>query len=92
MFLISDYIFLANDLADEDPEFFVKARNAFSALENGDEDNLDMCRVLTIKELQNELFAHQGICRVLQIVSKLTVPRGYVVFYKLLANSPLLLL
>ena len=43
-------------------------------------------------KLQNELFAHQGICRVLQIVSKLTVPRGYVVFYKLLANSPLLLL
>ena len=24
-------------------------------------------------KLQNELFAHQGICRVLQIVSKLTV-------------------
>ena len=43
---------LANALADEDPEFVVKARNAFSALENGDEDNLDICRVFTIKELE----------------------------------------
>ena len=51
---------LANFLADEDPEFAVKARNAFSALENGDEDNLDICRVFTIKELQKELFEIEG--------------------------------
>ena len=44
-------VLLANALADEDPEFAVKARNAFCALENGDEDNLDICRVFTIKEL-----------------------------------------
>ena len=44
-------VLLANALADEDPEFAVKAGNAFSALENGDEDNLDICRVFTIKEL-----------------------------------------
>ena len=28
-------VMLANDFADEDPEFAVKARNAFSALEMG---------------------------------------------------------
>jgi arginyl-tRNA synthetase len=42
--------------ADEDPEFAVKSRNTFSALENRDQDNVDiweMCRVLTIKELEN---------------------------------------
>ena len=47
-------VLLANALADEDPEFAVEARNAFIALENGDQDNLDiweMCRVFTIKEL-----------------------------------------
>jgi hypothetical protein len=51
-------VLLAN--ADEDPEFVVKARNAFSALENGDEDNVDICRVFTIKELQKELFETEG--------------------------------
>ena len=57
-------VLLANALADEDPdedpEFVVKARNAFSALENGDEDNLDICRVFTIKELKKELFEIEG--------------------------------
>ena len=53
-------VVLANAPADEDPEFVVKARNAFSALENGDEDNLDICRVFTIKELQKELFETEG--------------------------------
>ena len=41
--------------ADEDPEFDLKARNAFSGLENGDQDILDIwetCRDFTIKELE----------------------------------------
>ena len=45
----------ANSLADEDPEFALKARNAFNGLENGDQDILDiweMCRDFTIKELE----------------------------------------
>ena len=32
----------ANSLADEDPEFALKARNAFNGLENGDQDILDI--------------------------------------------------
>ena len=50
--ILNFIVLLSNALADEDPEFAVKARNAFSALENGDEDNLDNCRVFTIKELE----------------------------------------
>jgi len=44
----------ANSLADQNPEFAMKARNAFNSLENGDEEKLEIwktCRELTIKEL-----------------------------------------
>jgi arginyl-tRNA synthetase len=53
--VLLDVCVKANALADEDPEFAVKARNEFCALENRDQDNLDiweMCRVFTIKELE----------------------------------------
>eukprot|EP00090_Calanus_glacialis_P004925 TRINITY_DN13716_c0_g1_i1.p1 TRINITY_DN13716_c0_g1~~TRINITY_DN13716_c0_g1_i1.p1 ORF type:complete len:297 (-),score=68.24 TRINITY_DN13716_c0_g1_i1:859-1722(-) len=53
--VLLDVYVKANALADEDPEFAVKARNAFSGLENGDQDKLDiweMCRDFTIKELE----------------------------------------
>jgi len=44
----------ANALAETDPEFALKARNAFNSLEKGDFDKIDVwqaCRDLTIEEL-----------------------------------------
>eukprot|EP00092_Neocalanus_flemingeri_P027003 GFUD01029284.1.p1 GENE.GFUD01029284.1~~GFUD01029284.1.p1 ORF type:complete len:582 (-),score=149.51 GFUD01029284.1:36-1781(-) len=44
----------ANALAEKNPEFGLKARNAFNELENGDHDKLEvwkMCREFTIDEL-----------------------------------------
>lgn len=53
--VLLDVYVKANAVAEKDPEFAVKARSAFSDLENGDEDKFEiwkMCRVLTIKELK----------------------------------------
>ena len=53
--VLLDVYVKANSLADEDPEFALKARNVFSGLENGYRDKLDiweMCRDFTIKELE----------------------------------------
>jgi arginyl-tRNA synthetase len=52
-----DVFVKANALADEDPEFAVKVRNAFSAaLENRDQDNLDIWEMCRVKELEKNYF------------------------------------
>jgi len=52
--VLLDVYIEANSLADENPEFAVKARNALRSLESGDVEKLKLwktCRDLTIKEL-----------------------------------------
>jgi len=52
--VLLDVYVKANKIAEKDPEFALKARNAFNSLENGDEEKLELwrlCRELTICEL-----------------------------------------